>query len=224
MTHALTMGSVAATDRDWSIRNSLRRFSQVRNGSLLMVSGLTEEQAGYRPSGNEWSVAQILDHLLLVEGLYRSQMKRLLEIAWEGKRSNIDVALSEVDLNLPLLPKALMPLMAAPLTVLNLFVPRALREAALRFPILKAKHPKFSEPAPRKSISVLRAQMPESLAETEAIFDGALPANAARVTVSHPVFGRNTIPDILGLMTAHEERHGIQIVRVLRNIPAEVRA
>lgn len=119
-----------------------------------------------------------------------------------------------------------MPLMAMPLTVMNLFVPQALRETVLRFPILKAKNPKISEPAPAKPIAVLRDQLMASIARTEGLFAGALPANAGRVTVSHPVFGRNTIPNIFGLMAAHEERHGMQIGNVLRQpgFPTGVRS
>lgn len=216
MTGTLTMGAARLADREPAISDSLRLFTRVRGGTIRLVDGLTEEQAGYRPGPDAWSVAQILDHLLLTEALYRRQMKNLLDLAWEGKRSNIDVSLREVDLSLPLVPKALMPLMAAPLTVMNLFVPQALRETVLRFPIMKARNPKVSEPAPAKPLAVLRQQMAASLAETEALFAGALPAKAARVTVSHPVFGRNTIPNIFGLMAAHEERHGMQIADVLR--------
>jgi len=53
----------------------------------------------------------------------------------------------------------------------------------------------------------------------------ALPANAGSVTVSHPVFGRNTITNIFGLMAAHEERHGTQISGLMSQsgFPAGVR-
>lgn len=225
MTGTLTMGAARLAGRDRAIIDSLRLFTQVRSGTIRMVDGLTEGQAGYRPGTDAWSVSQILDHLLLTEALYRAQMTRLLDLAREGKRSNIDVSLREVDLSLPFIPKALMPLLAMPLTVMNLLVPQALRETALRFPILKAKNPKISEPATAKPIADLREQLVASLAETEGLFAGALPANAGRVTVSHPVFGRNTIAAIFGLMAAHEERHGMQIGNLLRQpgFPAGVK-
>ena len=216
MTETLTMGVAGLAVPDRAITNSLETFAGIRNGTLCLAAGLTEEQAQYSPGSETWSVARILDHLLLTEALYQAQMNRLLDLAREGKRSNIDVSLSEVDLSLPFIPKALMPLMAVPLTVMNMFVPQALRETVLRFPVMKAKNPKISEPAPAKPVAVLRAQLASSLAETQAMFAGVLPANAGRVTVSHPVFGRNTIANVLGLMAAHEERHGAQINGLLR--------
>ena len=226
MTGTLTMEAAGLAARDRAISDSLRLLTRVRSGTIRLVNGLTEEQAAYRPAPDVWSVSQILDHLLLTEALYRTQMKRLLDLAREGRQSNIDVSLSEVDLSLPFIPKALMPMMALPLTVMNLFVPQALRETVLRFPILKAKNPKISEPAPAKPTAVLRDQLMASIAETEGLFTGALPANAGRVTVSHPVFGRNTISNIFGLMAAHEERHGTQIGSLLRHpgFPVGVRS
>ena len=204
-------------DNAEAIMHRLTAFGEARAGTLRMAAGLTPEQAHYTPSRDKWSVAQILDHLLLTEGLYRAQLKRLLDMAREGKQLNIDISLGEVDLNLPFIPRALMPMMSTPLTVMNMFVPHAVRETLLRFPIMKAKNPKVAEPAPSKPIDVLRRELASSLAETGALFAGDLPDSASRVTASHPVFGRNTIAKILALMTAHEERHGGQIGGLLRH-------
>jgi hypothetical protein len=181
-----------------------------------MVSGLTPEQANFTQGRDTWSVAQNLDHLLLTEALYRGQIRRLLDMAREGRQTNIDVSLGEVDLSLPFIPKAMMPLVALPLTMMNMFVPSVVRETILRFPIMKAKNPKISEPAAAKPIAMLREQLTSSFAETEALFVGELPADAGRVTVSHPVFGRNTIANVFGLMAAHEERHGAQMRELMR--------
>jgi hypothetical protein len=136
--------------RHRAIADSLTAFGGARGRTLRMVAGLTPGQAQHTPGGGAWSVAQILDHLLLTEGLYRVQIKRLLDMAREGKRLNIDVSLREVDLNLPFIPRALMPMTSTPLTVVNMFMPHAVREALLRFPVMKAKNPKVAEPAPAK--------------------------------------------------------------------------
>jgi len=200
-----------------AIMDSLGAFAEARAGTLLMVADLTPQQAHYAPGPNAWSVAQNLDHLLLTETLYRAQIKRLLEMAREGKRLNIDISLGEVDLNLPFIPRAMMPMMSKPLTIMNVFVPHAAREALLRFPIMKVKNPTVAEPAPDKPIDMLRLELASSLAGTQALFAGELPDNAYRVTATHPVFGRNTIDKILALLTAHEQRHGSQIGGLLRH-------
>jgi uncharacterized damage-inducible protein DinB len=203
--------------RDRAIADSLRAFGEARAGTLHLAADLTPDQANYAPGPDRWSVAQNLDHLLLTETLYRAQIERLLELAREGKGLNIDVSLREVDLNLPFIPRALMPMMSTPLTVMNMFMPHAVRETLLRFPVMKAKNPMVAEPAAAKPIGELRRCLASSLAETEALFAGELPDNAGRVTATHPVFGRNTIAKILALVTAHEERHGTQIGSVLRH-------
>ncbi|MFN0169173.1 MAG: DinB family protein [Bryobacteraceae bacterium] len=216
MSEVLTSRAAAPPIRARALADSLRVFAGVRSGTLRLVSGLTSEQANFSPRRETWSVAQNLDHLLLTESLYRGQMSRLLELAREGRQTNIDVSLGDVDLNLPFIPKAMMPLMTLPLTMMNMFVPPIVRETVLRFPIMKAKNPKISEPAAAKPIATLREELTTSLAETESLFSGELPASAERVTVSHPVFGCNTIANLFGLMAAHEERHGTQIRELVR--------
>jgi uncharacterized damage-inducible protein DinB len=206
----------ATMTADSAIADSLAVFTRVREQTLSATAHLTNDQANYSPNATTWSVAQNLDHLLLAEGLYRSQISRLLDLARRGEGRNINISLEEVDLKLPFVPKAVMPLLAVPLTMFNMFVPSAVRETVLRFPVVKAKNPKMMEPAAKKSINVLRDQLRASLAETEALFAGDLPPNAERVTVSHPVFGRNTIANIIRLMSAHEERHGTQMARVMQ--------
>ena len=226
MTETMTMGVGQRADRNSAIANALRSFAEVRGATMRMVAGLTSDQASFTPGAGGWSVAQNLDHLLLTEALYRGQIRKLLDLAREGKKTNIDVSLGEVDLSLPFVPKMMMPLMAVPLTMMNMFVPSALRETVLRFPIMKAKNPRISEPAKGKPIADLREQLQAAMEETEAMLSGELPANAWTVTVSHPVFGRNTIANVLGLMSAHEERHGIQMSNLMRQrgFPAGVAA
>lgn len=110
-----------------------------------------------------------------------------------------------------------MPVMTMPLTIMNMFVPQAARETMLRFPIMTATSPKIAEPSAGKPIEDLRDQLRLSLTETKRLFAGALPRHANRVTVSHPVLGRDSIVQIIGLMTAHEQRHGAQIGGVTRH-------
>lgn len=199
------------------IADALLKFAEVRASTIRMAASLTAEQADFAPDRSSWSVAQILDHVLRTEALYRAQMKRLLSLAREGRGSNIAISLREVDLALPFVPQALMPLMAAPLAFMNMFVPSAAREAMLRVPLMKAKSPKVVEPAAARPIAELRGQLASSLAETEELFAGDLPPRVGRVTMSHPVLGRNTIANVIGLMTAHEQRHAVQIGGVMRS-------
>ena len=217
MTETMTMRTASQADGARALTESLQTFARVRNATIRMVANLTEEQAAFRPEPGAWSAAQILDHVLLTEALNRRQYQRMLDMAREGMRLHLDIGMDEVQFNLPFIPKAMMPMMTLPLTMMNMFIPPALREAALRNPIMKVKSPKISQPAPAKPIAGLRAQLAASLAETEALFAAPLPPNASRVTVTHPIFGRNTLAGAIRLMAAHEERHGTQLSGVLRH-------
>ena len=177
MTETMTMGVGQRADRNSAIANALRSFAEVRGATMRMVAGLTSDQASFTPGAGGWSVAQNLDHLLLTEALYRGQIRKLLDLAREGKKTNIDVSLGEVDLSLPFVPKMMMPLMAVPLTMMNMFVPSALRETVLRFPIMKAKNPRISEPAKGKPVADLREQLQAAMEETEAMLSGELPTS-----------------------------------------------
>jgi len=217
MTEAMTIDSTKQVVQRSGIAGALATFSEVRTGTIRMAAGLSAEQAAFAPGRDSWSVGQILDHLILTEALYRTQMKRLLDLAKEGKRLNIELGLGEGDPQLPFIPRALMPFMAMPLTMMNMFVPHAMREAVLRVPIMKAKNPKITEPSAARSIMELRDHLRSSLDQTAGLFVGNLPRGAERVTVSHPIFGRNTIVDVIRLMTAHEQRHRSQITGIIRH-------
>ena len=75
MNQTMTMGVATESSRAGALTESLQTFARVRNGTLRIVAGLSEDQAAFRPRQDVWSVAQILDHLLLTEALYRTQMQ-----------------------------------------------------------------------------------------------------------------------------------------------------
>ena len=177
MTETMTMRTASQADGARALTESLQTFARVRNATIRMVANLTEEQAAFRPQPGAWSAAQILDHVLLTEALNRRQYQRMLDMARDGKRLHLDIGMDEVQFNLPFIPEAMMPMMTLPLTIMNMFIPPALREAALRNPIMEGlETEEVSQPAPAKPIAGLRAQLAESLAETEALFAAPLPA------------------------------------------------
>jgi len=166
MTNSMIMRMAASTESNAAIRGALESFLAVRRETVRMAEGLTPEQASFSPAPGVWSVARNLDHLVITESLYRGQMAKMLEMALAGGKTNLDVSLGEVDLNLPFVPKALMPLMAAPLTMINYFVPAAVRETVLRYPLMKAKNPKVSEPAVDRPLTELTEMLRAGARET----------------------------------------------------------
>jgi len=155
--------------------------------------------------------------VIRIDGIYREHIQKLLDLAREGKRLTIVMPWGESDPRPQFVPSMVMPMLELPFTMMNMFVPSMVRETFLRFPVMKAKSPKRAEPESGRDLTELLSGLRTSFETTRLLLEGLLPANAERVALIHPVFGRNTIPDILGLMTAHERRHQAQMAALLRD-------
>jgi hypothetical protein len=109
-----------------------------------------------------------------------------------------------------------------PMRMFNFFVPSMFRELMVRYPVLSARHPTVSHPRDGVIPEQLAIDMAESLAKTEQVFKGPLPANIEDLRIDHPVLGNNSIAQLLRIMTAHEERHQGQMagLRSNPNFPA----
>jgi hypothetical protein len=101
--------------------------------------------------------------------------------------------------------------------VFNFFLPSAVREAIIRYPVVSARSPGISDPRPGLTLEKLVADLASSLAETEKLLSGPLPANVDELRLDHAVLGNNSIAQVLRNMTAHEERHQDQMARIRSN-------
>jgi hypothetical protein len=119
--------------------------------------------------------------------------------------------LHEVNSSIAFIPREVMPALEVPLKVFNVMMPRMVREAMFRYPVISAANPAVAEPAKSAPIDALLADLHTSLSQTEALFSAPLPANLKEMTVTHPLMGTNNAIELLSLMGAHEERHQTQI-------------
>ncbi|GEM_PF-1361334 len=195
---------------------AMRNFSDVRQRTLEFACNMTSAQAGFQPAPGAWCIAEVLDHLLLTEQAYRSQLQRLIELARAGKATSLSISMKEMNPSVGPIPRDVMPLFETPLRMMNPFIPHAFREAMIRFPLIAAINPSNTDPA-RRDIALLRAELISSLDATKAIFEQDIPARLSEMTVSHPVLGNNNVVEIFSLMTAHEQRHHGQIRTILAN-------
>src|SRR5258705_1266917 len=74
----------------WNPSAEVERFRVVREKTLAILGQLTAEQASWSPKKGTWSIAQIADHLLRSEDMYREQFRRLIQMAQEGRGSTIE--------------------------------------------------------------------------------------------------------------------------------------
>lgn len=196
------------------------QFKQTRAETLRMAQEISTEECATRPSANQWSPGEILDHLILSEKLHRSSFAEMIELDRAGKRPVIYRTLSELDTSVFGFPKELLPLLNIPLMTFNMFVPAGVREYFVRNRILPANNPKASEPAPDRPLSALVADLEQSIRETEALFAANPDANYRRMRICHPMLGNNDVTGLLRILDFHERRHQEQIREVLASLRA----
>jgi hypothetical protein len=67
-----------------SVPEIYEHIDRTRARLLSAVEGLSEEQQGYRPAPERWSVAELVEHLSIVEGNVAALLGRLLGKAGEA--------------------------------------------------------------------------------------------------------------------------------------------
>ncbi len=191
------------------------RLREVREKTISLLGQVNAEQALWSPRSGTWSIAQIADHLLRTEEMYREQFRRVVQMARQGSGSTLEISLREVDVGFAKVPRGVIPALELPLKMFNLFVPHVVRETMVRYPVLAALNPRSSEPRGGLNVAKLKKDLVAALEETERFFRTPLPVNIDRLAVNHPVIGNNTVPQLLSIMIAHEQRHQEQMSAVL---------
>jgi hypothetical protein len=194
---------------------AVAQFRGVREQTISMVRPLSQKQVDFAPARDSWSIGQNLDHLLLSERLYRAQIERLIHMAKDGAGTNINLSLQQVNSSFAFIPREIMALFSAPMLVFNRFVPHAVRENLIRYPIIPALNPTVSDPVRGRPVAEVRDSLKSSIEETERLFRSELPGNLNEMTLSHPILGINNAEQILGILGAHEERHQGQMRAVM---------
>jgi uncharacterized damage-inducible protein DinB len=200
-----------------SLSAEVDRFPAVRKKTLGILQQVTSEQALWRSRPGTWSIAQIADHLLRSDELYREQFRQLIQMAREGKVGTVPIRFQELDTSLAMVPREVIAMLEFPLRMFNVFVPHALREATVRYPVMNALHPKVSEPRAGLTLEKLREDLAESVVKTTKLLGGPMPPNLERLTVSHATMGNNSPVELFSIMIAHEERHQAQMQSLRSN-------
>jgi hypothetical protein len=207
----------AVTAAPLGIGAEIERFHAVRSKTLTILCEVTPAQALWSPTPGVWSIAQNADHLLRSEELYREQIVRVIGLAQAGKGTTVQISLREVNTFVAFIPAEMTPLFEFPMRVFNFFMPSALRELMVRYPLVAARNPNVSEPRSGLTSEKLAVDLAASMVETEKVFSGPLPPNVEELTIDHPILGNNTIAQMVRIMTAHEERHQGQMAGVRAN-------
>jgi uncharacterized damage-inducible protein DinB len=205
----------AATAAPASLASQVDRFRLVRENTLAALGEVSPAQAAWSPRQGVWSIVEIADHLLRTEEMYRDQFRQMIEVAREGG-SEIRLSLRDVDSSFAGVPRPVMQLFEFPARMMSQFMPQAVREAVIRYPIVPAVNPTASTPRPGMELGAVRTALAASLAETEKLLSGPLPPNVEAPVMNHPIMGRTNIRELFRVVIVHEERHQGQIAGLRR--------
>lgn len=163
---------------------------KIREKLKMIVGSLTDEQAGVLPEGEKWSLAQLVEHIALVEdGMTRICTKLLLKAQAEDRKSDGTAKISEI------------------------FLMKAAESVNQ-----KLEAPERVHPTGTKTVAESLAKMEENrenLKKLRPIFETV---DGTEHKFPHPAFGELTAQEWLALVGGHELRHIRQIKNLLEKI------
>ena len=192
----------------------LHEFGSARADTLRLVAPLAQSHLDFSPGPDRWSIGEVVDHLILVEQMYRGEIAGLIALTRAGRRPYIKRAFTDINVSPLRLPDVVLPWLAVPLTVMNCFVPAIVREMATEYGLLPSRNPDRATPRPRRPGDELRGALLSSLSETRALLAANADLDFRQMISEHPLTGASDVPHVLRFLARHERRHQSQIGRI----------
>jgi uncharacterized damage-inducible protein DinB len=190
-------------------------LAAARAATLRLVAPLTQPELDFAPRSGSWSIGEVLDHLLRAEGLYRSEIRRLIDLKLAGRRPYIRRTFADLNVAPAFVPRAVLPWLEMPFTMMNAFVPDIVRDAMTEFPLMAIRNPDIATPQAGRRGDELKSALARSIDELRALIAAHPSLNFSEMVSDHPMTGASTVPQILRFLTLHERRHQGQISRVM---------
>ena len=197
-------------------QSDLALFGAARQRTLELIAGLTQVQTEFSPGPGQWSVGEVVDHLLLGEALNRRDIAELIEMAKSGRRPYLIRTFADVNVSMAFIPKAMLPFLEVPFRLLSMVVPRSAREFLMSNRLVPAQSPDVGIPRPGRALDELRQELRTSLQETEALFAAHATLDYQAMILQHPLLGVNNVLQLLRIVALHEQRHQSQIGDILK--------
>lgn len=197
--------------------SNLNLLRSVRAETLRISQGLTQAQLDFAPSPGKWTAGEVLDHILLAEKLYRDLIGQLIDLTKAGRVAEIDKGFEDVNTSIFFIPQAVLPYLALPLTVFNMFVPGFVREAMTRFRLMPVQRPDIASPRKGRPAAEIRDDLRASVAATEALLAANQSLDYTKMRYRHPLMGDNNVLQVLRIVSSHEQRHQSQLNDILRS-------
>ncbi|SRR5260370_40740404 len=83
------------------VQANLEQLRAVRSRTLALMQDLSPEQLDYVPAPDDWSVGEVVDHLILSEQVLRRDIALLIEQAKAGQTPYLYRSFSEFNQEIP---------------------------------------------------------------------------------------------------------------------------
>jgi len=164
--------------------------AKLRERFRTTVSAVTDDEAKARPDGEEWSIAEIVEHVSIVDaGIARICAKLLDGAKAAGKASDGSLAITE-----------------------------KFRKGAARIANEKLQAPDRVRPTGEVSIASALATMDATATGVEGLREDFAKVDLSATTFPHPYLGDMTAAEWLVMYGGHQARHAAQIERILEKI------
>jgi hypothetical protein len=205
----------ATATRTSSTVPELHEFRATRARTLAITEQLTEKQLEWTPGSKQWSIGEVLDHMILAERVNREQIAKLIEMERHGRVPELSLTFSDLNISVAGVPRSLLPLIEGPITFMNMFVPEGLRNYLTRHRLIPFRNPDVATPRPGRSETDLANDLNASLQETEMLLRNNADLDFHKLILRHPLLGSYDVPGLLRFMAAHEQRHQSQINNII---------
>jgi len=203
---------MAEQGSDPRLREGLKQISTARRATLDLVAPIDERRATRAPGAGGWSVAQVLDHLIRTDEVYRLEIGKLLELKAAGRDPVIMIGLRELNTRPFFVPASLLPYFDMPFRLLNRMIPSFVREYLTGVAIIPFETPDEASPHPQSDFDELRTNLRGSGEQIVALVGDR---DVSGMVLDHPMLGRHSVPSLLRILARHEDRHRSQISRIL---------
>mgnify|MGYP002632129956 CR=1 FL=1 len=206
--------------KNLKIVTNLQHAETVRATTLQLLDTCSQERLDRRPTGinwltgekSQWSLGEHLDHILLVEGYMRREIfERLITKAENGDKPFIRKTVTDINLSPAFLPKLLLKPAEKFFVLSNrisrVFVPRRVTEYLIRYATFPTSTPEPWVPTHGQPRSQLIEGLRESLSKYHEMFEKHPDAAYGEMTFEHTVIGRHSVPQLLRIVSIHEEWH-----------------
>jgi uncharacterized damage-inducible protein DinB len=167
-----------------SVSEIFDHIDGTRERLLRAVEGLNDEQQGFRPAPDRWSVAQLCEHLSIVEGNVARLLSKVLGKAEESGAPRADGVA---------------------------FAPVSIEEFVERTRDVKLDAPESVRPGDERPLADSLAALEGSRSALHALRPRIERADGHALRFPHPAWGPLNLYQWLLFVAAHESRHLAQI-------------